>query len=109
MSSQVLLSSWKEIAAYMGKGVRTVQRWEKEFGLPIRRPESIHTHVVLAIQGEIDEWVHSQGVREATNENEKKSLRERVKALEAENEQLRELSEHWTEKRSPVGDLIAPE
>ena len=30
------LNSWKEIATYMDRGVRTVQRWENG-GLPIRR------------------------------------------------------------------------
>jgi hypothetical protein len=34
----VVLSSWKEIARHFGKGVRTVQRWERELGLPIHRP-----------------------------------------------------------------------
>ena len=33
-----VLSSWKDIAKYMGKGVRTVQRWERHLGLPVRRP-----------------------------------------------------------------------
>ena len=32
------LNTWKEIATYMGRGVRTVQRWERELGLPVRRP-----------------------------------------------------------------------
>ena len=31
------LDSWKEIAAYFGRDERTVKRWEKERGLPIRR------------------------------------------------------------------------
>ena len=30
-----VFSSWKEIAAYLGKGVRTVQRWEAVLGLPV--------------------------------------------------------------------------
>jgi DNA-binding transcriptional regulator YiaG len=33
-----VLSSWKDIAQYLGKGVRTVQRWERHLGLPVRRP-----------------------------------------------------------------------
>jgi hypothetical protein len=28
------LDSWKEIAAYLGRGIRTVQRWEREEGCP---------------------------------------------------------------------------
>jgi DNA-binding beta-propeller fold protein YncE len=31
------LDSWKEIAAFLGRTVRTVQRWEKTAGLPVRR------------------------------------------------------------------------
>lgn len=33
-----VLNSWKEVATYLGRGIRTVQRWERELGLPIRRP-----------------------------------------------------------------------
>jgi hypothetical protein len=51
-----LLTSWKEIAAHLGKGVRTVQRWESELGLPVRRP-SQSRHIVVAITSELDEWV----------------------------------------------------
>jgi len=31
------LDSWKEIAAFFGRDERTVNRWEKELGLPIHR------------------------------------------------------------------------
>jgi hypothetical protein len=31
------LDSWKEIAAYLKREIRTVQRWEKSLSLPIRR------------------------------------------------------------------------
>src|SRR3954462_562372 len=31
------LDSWKEIASYLGRGIRTVQRWEREEGLPVHR------------------------------------------------------------------------
>src|SRR3954469_17053882 len=37
MSSDVL-NGWKEISDYIGRGVRTVQRWELQFELPIHRP-----------------------------------------------------------------------
>jgi hypothetical protein len=33
------LDSWKEIAAYLKRGVRTVQRWERTSGLPVHRLE----------------------------------------------------------------------
>jgi hypothetical protein len=53
------LSSWKEIAAYLGKGVRTVQRWERQFGLPVRRPNA-KSHVIFALPQELDAWVRRQ-------------------------------------------------
>jgi len=34
------LQSWKEIAAYLKRGVRTAQRWERCAGLPVRRPRA---------------------------------------------------------------------
>ena len=51
-----LLTSWKEIAAHLGKGVRTVQRWERELGLPVRRPDRQHS--IVAFPSELDEWFH---------------------------------------------------
>jgi predicted DNA-binding transcriptional regulator AlpA len=52
-----VLTSWKEIAAYLGKGVRTVQRWEKDFGLPVRRPTGSDKSAILARSHDIDVWV----------------------------------------------------
>jgi len=52
----VLLTSWKEISAYMGRSVRTVQRWEK-LGLPVRRLSSSSKASVLANTRDIDTWL----------------------------------------------------
>jgi hypothetical protein len=51
------LQSWKEIANYVGRAVRTVQRWEA-LGMPIRRPVQ-HTRksAVYAITHELDTWL----------------------------------------------------
>ena len=54
-----VLSSWKEIASFLGKGVRTVQRWEKCIGLPVHRPGG-NCGVVLAYPAEIDAWCQEQ-------------------------------------------------
>lgn len=53
-----MLSSWKEIAHYFGKGVRTVQRWEKALDLPIHRPQGAPSNVVLARTSDLEEWMH---------------------------------------------------
>ena len=52
-----ILNSWKEVAVYMGRGVRTVQRWERELHLPVRRPRGRSRSAVIAIKGELDEWL----------------------------------------------------
>lgn len=55
-----LFTSWKEIAAYLGKGVRTVQRWEQQFGLPVRRPNAREKGIVHANRQELDRWLELQ-------------------------------------------------
>jgi hypothetical protein len=55
-----VLSSWKEIAAYLGKGVRTVQRWEHELGLPVSRPKKAHKGLVLSSTDELDRWLFTK-------------------------------------------------
>ena len=54
------LESWKEIAAHLGRTVRTAQRYEKEAGLPVHR-ESLGLHErVFAFTGELDRWLESE-------------------------------------------------
>lgn len=60
-----ILSGWKEIANYLRKGVRTVQRYECELGLPIRRPSGKSVGSVFATKAEIDAWVSARPIREA--------------------------------------------
>ncbi len=57
---QAVLGSWKEIANYLGKGVRTVQRWERYSGLPVHRPSGSSKGVVLAFPSELDKWARRQ-------------------------------------------------
>src|SRR5438477_2589990 len=51
-----ILNSWKEIATYLDRGVRTVQRWEND-GLPIRRVGTGKRTAVFAFTVEIDKWL----------------------------------------------------
>lgn len=50
------LNGWKEIAAHLGKSVRTVQRWETVLALPIRRIRTQDGQIVYANSDEIDRW-----------------------------------------------------
>lgn len=53
------LDSWKEIAAYLGRSVRTVRRWESSEGLPVHRHMHRALGSVYAYKGEIDRWRQS--------------------------------------------------
>lgn len=60
-----VLSGWKEIATYLGKGVRTVQRYEWELQLPVRRPAGKARGSVIATREELDAWVAASPIRES--------------------------------------------
>lgn len=51
------LDSWKEIAAYLGRDLRTLRRWEEEKGLPIHRVPGGERRAVFAYRAEIDAWL----------------------------------------------------
>ena len=53
------LDSWKEIASYLDRDVRTVIRWEKERGLPVHRVPGQKGHGVFALASEVDAWLHT--------------------------------------------------
>lgn len=63
-----VLNSWKEIAAYLGRGVRTVQRWEQELGLPVRRPRGKDRSAVIALKPDLDQWLHRMPQATATDQ-----------------------------------------
>lgn len=50
------LDSWKAIAEYLGRDVRTLRRWEGA-GLPVRRVPGGKGHSVFAYKSEIDGWM----------------------------------------------------
>jgi hypothetical protein len=81
-------TSWKEIAQYLGKGVRTAQRWEQEAGLPVRRQTGEGRGKVLAFPSEIDEWKLSATARNG-DQSERTRLLARVEQLLTENEDMR--------------------
>jgi hypothetical protein len=50
------LDSWKEIACYLRRSIRCVQRWEKNEGLPILRHQHARGATVYAYRQKLDEW-----------------------------------------------------
>ena len=54
------LDSWKEIAVYLDRQVRTAQRWEKSEGLPVHRQFHVKADTVCAFKHEIDLWLQNR-------------------------------------------------
>jgi hypothetical protein len=54
------LDSWKAIAEYLGRDVRTLRRWEQR-GFPVRRVPGGSGHSVFAFKTEIDAWLRDGG------------------------------------------------
>lgn len=55
-ASPGVLNSWKEIAAYLNRDVRTVMRWEETRGLPVHRLPGGPKSAVYGITSEIEAW-----------------------------------------------------
>ena len=55
------IDSWKQIAVYLDREVRTVQRWETREDLPVRRHIHVKGCTVYALKKEIDTWLSSRG------------------------------------------------
>jgi len=54
--SRERLDSWKAIAAFLGRDERTVNRWEKELGLPVHRLPGTKGRVYAYID-ELTRWL----------------------------------------------------
>lgn len=64
------LDSWKEIADYLDRDIKTCFRWERDFGLPVHR---INNHSprskVYAFKTEIDQWLRHREKAKSQNNN----------------------------------------
>ena len=56
-SNERRLESWGEIATYLRRDIRTVQRWESLHGLPVRRLRIGKQGQVFAYPSELDRWM----------------------------------------------------
>ena len=51
------LDGWKRIAQFLNRDVRTVRRWEKNLGLPVRRVMHDKGATVFAYRPELEQWL----------------------------------------------------
>jgi len=82
MLERKVLHSWKEIARYTGRGVRTLERYEVQLSFPVHRPAGKSRAAVLAFTDEIDAWLYTTPKRPSLKENHPPKLtEEQVKNL----------------------------
>lgn len=108
-----ILNSWKEIAVYLQAGIRTLQRWELELGMPIHRFTNGSHSRVFAFAKELDLWRISRAEpkesrRELHRQSTVKAMELRIRARElcAESRALqREVSSQLTRLQNRVAHL----
>ena len=69
-----VLHGWKEIARYIQRDVRTVERWEKQRGLPVRRVPGQGRAAVYARVAELEAWLESRPLEGGTAEEQPGNL-----------------------------------
>lgn len=87
MSAVDRLDSWKEIAAFLGRGERTAKRWEVDRGLPVHRVPGGGRSAVFAYRSELTEWLGQKAVAVGTEaeplRDEPESVAEALEPLDA--------------------------
>jgi len=103
-----VLSSWKDIARYLGKGVRTVQRWERQLGLPVRRPiGASQKSAVMLYRGDVDAWLVTHFAARALQKDGEKGNRSPRSAPSALKEGIRTARELRTANQKLTEQIVA--
>jgi hypothetical protein len=117
-----ILNSWKEISNYIGRGVRTVQRWEELYGLPVHRAAGRDRSAVYALSDEVDAWLRMGKMHEVPKANRgitsraadqyrqlterTSTLLERLRVLRQQSATLRDHLAHGREQNSGFRDRL---
>ena len=73
------LDSWKEIAAFFGLTIRTVQRWETAENLPVYHHIHVKRCSVYALESELICWRDARSRQQHVSHLSKKSLTRRLR------------------------------
>lgn len=79
-ASPGVLNSWKEIAAYLDRDVRTVMRWEQARGLPVHRLPGGPKSAVYALKSEVEAWRHGSKLTVLDPQEEARPVKTRFSA-----------------------------
>ncbi len=79
MTNGDLLDGWKSISTFIGKSVKTIQRWERESDFPVHRVPGRQS--VFAMRSEVNAWLKRQPKPEKYSEDERPGKTGRFDAL----------------------------
>ena len=84
VKNKEILDSWKAIAAYLERDIKTCYRWEKELGLPVHRiADQSSRSKVFAYKSEIDSWLREKATDKDIIGKPKREKRRKVLRLTA--------------------------
>ena|SRR5215469_9161018 len=81
-----LLNSWKGIAVFLDRGVRTVQRWEKHNQLPVHRYGDSPRAAVFAFEAELLLWLHTRKLPKVSDDEVRKASHDEVRKASHDDE-----------------------
>ncbi|HXO38218.1 MAG TPA: hypothetical protein VN872_06250 [Candidatus Acidoferrum sp.] len=73
------LDSWKEIASFFGRTIRTVQRWESAENLPVYHHIHVKRCSVYALESELIRWRDARSRQQDVSHLSKKSSNRRLR------------------------------
>ena len=103
-----ILCGWKRIATYLDMSVRSVQRYEKEQDLPVRRAIGKSRGAVMATITELDGWVSTRAAQPDSSGSEREffvgveELRSGVNRMHDLLEELQQLRQEMRHNRNEM-------
>jgi formylglycine-generating enzyme required for sulfatase activity/dienelactone hydrolase len=72
LKERTVLDSWKEISGYFERSIKTCQRWESIYDMPVHRLDGSPKARVFAYKDEVDQWLeemlhHREGSEESAS------------------------------------------
>jgi hypothetical protein len=104
-----LFLTWRKVSEYAGRGIRTLQRWERDYGFPIHRPDPKNRSSVVASKREIDAWFRNCPLQNGPQpqQNRTAHLLENARRVERQAKRMFELSRQMHENLAKARETAA--
>lgn len=110
--TSAVLNSWKEIATFLNRGVRTVQRWERELSLPVHRIGRGKRAPVYAQVSELKFWMYAsenfrsaQAPKHGSSGESGSAIQNSRRLIRATNDLVRRVAENTERQRRQTAEM----